>query len=984
MRNLKKILALVMALVMSLSLVTIANASDFTDSDDITYEEAADVMSAIGIIEGYEDGSFDPDGTLTREEAATLITRMLMGSNADRLGVEGSSFVDVLTTRWSAPYIEYCYTVGIIDGNGDGTFTPAGTLTGYDFAKILLTALGYDSDKEGLVGTSWSINVAALAMEVGLDNGVEDMTWSSAITREQAAQMALNAIRTPMVAYESSGSITIGDSTVEIGSGDAYYITTTRASEQNISDERLSNSNEYTVEFGERYFPDLVLDSDTDDFGRPARTWTYNTEDIGTYMDTDLLVASYTDEVLGEDAYSDIGSNAVNNYGLTIYVDGVEDDWFDIDDISRSNDDELAETGVGVLTEIYVDHDAEEIIFVIVNTYLAEVASDYNSSTESLMLNVYDDVDTETPAALDSTYRAYLEDVDNLDEFEADDMVVTIADDTVASVELADTVSGVEATAYTVSGDRLDTVTADGTRYSTNAKAFYDAEVLYNYDLEELYDFSYDLYLDTYGNIIGIEQTDSSSNVVFVVGYELGSSVLSNAIDQALIITTTGEMMTVDVEMDDSDDRPSSSDATINKWYRYSLGSDGVYTLYDDVERQGAQDRSSGSGNVSSSNPRMYDASSTGGHTTVYGNSSTVYITVEADDSTVRDSNGSIVDVESVITGVRNVDIEVTDVGSGTDLSDIDANTYWVYNNSGYITYAIVIGENGGTSSSFAYIASGITSREYVSGVGYVNTYDAIVDGVLTKIQVSSSDVGSSRISADTLYEVDYDSDGYVVDMTAASVTADEDDIDTDLAESQEYIVVEDPSTPSVSGATLRIGSRGYLILDDEATFFVNDEDGDYVEYSTASSAINVATPVDEDDAEDGDVKSIEKISVVADSDTGYATMVVIYVDRYGSGTSGGSNTGSIRTVNLAFSSNGENLWLNLYDRNGEKVTSGSTDYTLYWRSTSQSSFDVYMTGTIDCATVAGSALLTNAPDGSYYIVVDGFDASNTVTRVSE
>ena len=65
MRNLKKILALVLALVMSLSLVTIANASDFTDSDDITYEEAADVMNAIGIIEGFEDGSFDPDGTLT-------------------------------------------------------------------------------------------------------------------------------------------------------------------------------------------------------------------------------------------------------------------------------------------------------------------------------------------------------------------------------------------------------------------------------------------------------------------------------------------------------------------------------------------------------------------------------------------------------------------------------------------------------------------------------------------------------------------------------------------------------------------------------------------------------------------------------------------------------------------------------------------------------------------------------------------------------
>ena len=80
MRNLKKILALVLALVMSMSLVTIANASDFTDADDITYEEAADVMSTIGVIEGFEDGSFDPDGTLTREQAAKLVTYMLLGA----------------------------------------------------------------------------------------------------------------------------------------------------------------------------------------------------------------------------------------------------------------------------------------------------------------------------------------------------------------------------------------------------------------------------------------------------------------------------------------------------------------------------------------------------------------------------------------------------------------------------------------------------------------------------------------------------------------------------------------------------------------------------------------------------------------------------------------------------------------------------------------------------------------------------------------
>ena len=164
MRNLKKILALVLALVMSLSLVTIANAADFTDNDDISYEEAADVMNAIGIIEGFEDGSFDPNGTLTREQAATLVTRMLLGDNADRLGVEGSTFNDVAATRWSASAIEYCASLGLIDGAGDGNFYPAGQLTANAFAKILLTALGYSSEKEGMTGASWSVNVAALAM----------------------------------------------------------------------------------------------------------------------------------------------------------------------------------------------------------------------------------------------------------------------------------------------------------------------------------------------------------------------------------------------------------------------------------------------------------------------------------------------------------------------------------------------------------------------------------------------------------------------------------------------------------------------------------------------------------------------------------------------------------------------------------------------------------------------------------------------------
>ena len=153
----KKFLSLVLALVMTMSLVTIsAGAKDFDDNGDIDYKEAVDVISALGIVDGYSDGSFRPDGSLTRGAAAKIICNLILGpTTASALSASTAPFKDVPTTNAFAGYITYCAQQGIISGYGDGTFRPTGTLTGNAFMKMLLGALGYDSSIEGYTGSNW-------------------------------------------------------------------------------------------------------------------------------------------------------------------------------------------------------------------------------------------------------------------------------------------------------------------------------------------------------------------------------------------------------------------------------------------------------------------------------------------------------------------------------------------------------------------------------------------------------------------------------------------------------------------------------------------------------------------------------------------------------------------------------------------------------------------------------------------------------------
>ena len=229
--------------------------------------------------------------------------------------------------------------------------------------------------------------------------------------------MALNTIKAPLVAYEGGTTITVNGAEVSFGSGDAYYITSTLAREQRISEEQLTNSNLYTVEFGERYFPNLRLNQETDEFERPSYTWVYENTELGTYVNYDMLTETYTAGVDGRDLYELLGRSTIEKYDLTYYVDGAVDTTITADSMYRGNTSDYSTTGNGVLTQVFIDHDTEEIIITSINTYLAQANADYNANSETLSLNVFESdsdgitktVDSaDVPNAVDITEGQYV------------------------------------------------------------------------------------------------------------------------------------------------------------------------------------------------------------------------------------------------------------------------------------------------------------------------------------------------------------------------------------------------------------------------------------------------------------------------------------------------------------------------------------------------------------------------------------------------
>ena len=763
----KKFLSLVLALVMTMSLVTVsAGAKDFTDDSEITYKEAVDVISALGVVDGYSDGDFRPDDVLTRGAAAKIICNLILGpTTASALSAGTAPFKDVPVTNTFAGYITYCSQQGIISGYADGTFRPTGTLSGNAFMKMLLGALGYDSSIEGYTGANWQVSVIKQASGIGLDDGNDEFVGSQAVTRQEAALYAFNMLQATMVEYDKKDTIVVGDITINTTSTRKDVENNTNT-DGNIDGERNGDGQ---MQFGEKYFKDLEKEDATDIFGHPSSKWVYDGDDVGTYANE--ADATYVVEDDDMDVGQVVTSSSYMNYSSSEAKDAK---YFLNGDDNEVKSSELV--AVGDIVEAY-ENDNGDVETVVVSRYTVakidkvdtdvSTAESRNGASEVLTLtdldgdnsnDYYDKYDD-----AEKTLRGYASSYDEGTVLAVAFRDGKFGDEVLASYE-AEAVTG-EVTAFRED----ETVTMDGTKYefarNENGTAGFVDGITSNFD----FDKEYTIYLTADGYVIGVEGAAGAdlNDVYYVTGvYCEESRYNANKFTWYAQAVSLADGSASDIELDETD-ADNALKAFINdeKTDEFTVVN-GLYTFDDDIATAWDGDRDytvygfSDSGEL---NTNLKDAlamddtkfSTTGGSSkTFYVDENTQYLGVDdyADDiDTVYAMGGMKAGTSGNVIVIADQD------------EDRDA------------LYVILVDSSASVGSADILYAAG-SSTDKVGTDKYVREFWSMEDNTSEDITIDE------KLSAHGFYEVDsIDEDGVYTlkdyDKTASSIDEDSDGI---------------------------------------------------------------------------------------------------------------------------------------------------------------------------------------------------------------
>ena len=491
----KKLLAMVLALVMTLSLAVSASAVKADEKINEDYAEAVAVLNGMGVFKGYEDGSFKPENKITRAEVATIIYRIYTKDLAknDKSGLYASynKFSDMAGAGWAAGYIGYCANAEFVKGYPDGTFKPSGNVTGYEVLTMILRAIGYDKNNE-FTGADWALNVAKYAEQAGVLKNVKGVDLNAPATRELVAELLFRAIaKAPMVTYTAA----FGYQTVSFSGSK--------------NDSKTFKDNET---LGHKNF-DLDPNPVNGTYGRPATKWTYNCGDKSTTV-YDKPVATYTEEFKPCDLCKDLSEKKEAKVTVA-YVDGVDTSAAAkaYVDTFKATDTKTALGAQGQLVEVYENEKGEDYTVIVINTYLAKVTKVIEEVKDK-----NDHVKVEASVNVD-VYGLKDNNASKADNFETDGfkkgdfVLVTYDKGDIASMEAAKgevaKLTGLKGNklSYKVTNDVQDILAIAYDDVKVAVKATMNplsAQITSNNEARIKMGDTYTFYYDSYGNVIGV------------------------------------------------------------------------------------------------------------------------------------------------------------------------------------------------------------------------------------------------------------------------------------------------------------------------------------------------------------------------------------------------------------------------------------------------------------------------------------------------
>ena len=761
MRNLKRALSLGLTAAMISGLMVMgSSAASYADVTSEDNQEAIEVLQAVGIMVGDEKGNFNPDQQVTRNEMAVVMSNLMAYNVATYKNT--SPFTDV--PSWAEPYVAACYTNGITAGYSDTIYGGNDTVTTAQAALMVMKALGYFQYSSDF-GNDWQLSTVSQGNKIDLfedvDSGVRE-----AMTRNDVAQLVLNALEAGTVEAETNGSISVGDITI-VNDVKYNFVTSNRDYAYAISDKIPTSSTSATVgpivELGEKlYQGDLTKDEDRDDFGRPANIWEYQAKEVGTFEDE--ADYTFTAKVTSKALYNEVGKTASENYTWSVYVNGDRVDDFSRNDLVKYKADDDADfnakqggnklTGNGVITEIFVDGTHETVTVAVMNQYAAEV------------LKVYEDDGTITLSDLAEDGPVDAKDTFEATDFAEDDIVIyTYANDKIQSVYAAERVEG-DVTSVRVNSktnsdgsfvekDDGDNFVVDGTTYKYNA-TMKTSEML---DTDNVNN-GVVAYVDAQGYVAYIDESAVTYDYAYVLsmgtdedqfgGGEAGKTVY------ARLVLTDGTMVKAETDV-----KATDMDKYENHIVSYSKDKNDVYSL---TERSGGFELADATkldiNNGKAGMTLVDDADK--GKTSAVANADTLFI--------VADSDDDMDDYDfTVYSGVKNV----------PDIDGISTTEAVVALKEGSNVAKVVYIEDADVSGAgqVVFAKADKTPKYTKNQDGKIFEIDAIVDGEATTLLVKEGSTAAKRLvtfgSFPTGTAIKLNDDEYLVALKGVTENAD-------------------------------------------------------------------------------------------------------------------------------------------------------------------------------------------------------------------